>query len=182
MIKLPDEFFHAFASLSTAMIKVAREKTGLSPIELFVLWHIRHVGAVDANDDTVIIRARLRKMLEAVFDFQPPHISSLLEKLQEEKLIAHRWLDSSELQTIFGDGRQRHDVIVLLRSGKAKIDELKATLRLVAIGMVEKQNPGIRTFIRGALPLLTRIAKSLVAELEPGRFTMLYGERKDEDD
>src|SRR5438105_4743063 len=99
---IPEEIFHAIATLVPRLIYIAEEKSGVEPIELLTLWHTRHFGRSDAHGQAVLLRHDLTDMLTKKFRFSDPAVSKLLGELQDKGFILRTVLSTKQRHEIFG--------------------------------------------------------------------------------
>jgi hypothetical protein len=52
-------------------------------MDLFVLWHIRHFGAVDGDQRNIMLRHELGQMLQKRFRLADAQITKMLNCLQD---------------------------------------------------------------------------------------------------
>jgi len=171
--QLPEELFHAIAALVSRMIYIAEEECKVAPFELLVLWHIRHFGRIYVDDQTVILRQELTRMLTKKFRFTDPGVSKLLADLQEDGFIVRTAVSNKERARLFGSPGDTR-VVILNAHGKAKIEEFKGVIRTRAGKWLNEQNRATRIAVKGFQPVLEGFARWLVRRYEPERVEMLY--------
>ncbi|HEX3822661.1 MAG TPA: helix-turn-helix domain-containing protein [Candidatus Sulfotelmatobacter sp.] len=173
---LPEEVFHAVAALVPRLIYVAEEECGVDPIELLVLWHIRHFGKPNSEGQNVVLRHDLTRVLKQNFHYSDANVSKLIEELQEKGFVLRATLSARERGELFGD-QDGSKLMVLLRPlGDAKIEQFKAALRSRFDKWSLDQSSAIRLATRKFLPVVIRFARWLVAHYEPEREALLYPE------
>ncbi len=174
---IPEELFHALATIIPRLTILVRETCDVTPIELLVLWHIRHFGRVTREDNTVISRTAITEMLQAEFGTTAPNVTKLIQGLQDKKLLDRVTLDSSESLAM---GSKRRAVVILNQSGKQRVERFKSALQDRTIDLYKQLSLGERGLIRLLRPLAIKVAKGLISRYEPHRLSILYGIKSDD--
>ena len=170
---LPEELFHAIAALVNRLIYVSEEECGVEPIQLLILWHCRHFGKVHIDDETVILRQELTRMLKEKFRYTDGGISKLLAELQEEGFVVRTAITAKERMDLFGSHGDTR-VVILNANGKQKIEQFKGLLRSRFADWLSKQSGPTRIAVRTARPVVESFARWLVKRYEPEREQVLY--------
>lgn len=173
---LPEEVFHAVAALIPRLIYIAEEECHVDPIELLVLWNIRHFGRPNADRHNTILRQSLTHVLKTKFRYSDANVSRLLEELQEKGLILRTSLTARERGQLFGDENGSKLVVVLKAEGDAKLEDFKERLRGRYDRWASQQPSAVRLACKNFLPIIVRFARWLVARYEPARELALYPE------
>src|ERR1022692_2600702 len=82
-----DELFHAAATLATRLAFVAEHECKIDPIELLVLWHLKHYGKPDSEDRPVMLRHDLTELLRQKFRYSDSDVSKLIDGLHDDGLV-----------------------------------------------------------------------------------------------
>jgi len=174
--EFPEEVFHAVAALIPRLVYIAEKQCGVDPIDILVLWHIRHFGKPNENQHNVVLRQDLTRVLKMQFRYSDAQTSKLLEELQEQGFIGRSSLSSRERRELFGDESGSKLIVELKGSGDAKVEEFKEHLRSSFQQWVEQQPLAVRIATRRFMPIAVRFARWLVTKYEPGRTNFLFGE------
>src|SRR5579872_7029934 len=66
---IPDEFFHALSMMVARMMFICEKECHLKPIELLILWHIKHEGATKEDRPVLVRREEMTRVLKEKFDY-----------------------------------------------------------------------------------------------------------------
>jgi hypothetical protein len=177
VISVPEELFHAIAVLMNRVIYIAEEECRVRPIDLLVLWHIRHFGKVHTDDQTVMLRQELTRVLTQKFRFTDPGVSKLLADLQEHGFIVRAAVTGKERLELFGSTGDTR-VVILKTAGKQKIEDFKSQIRERAIRWLQRQPRATRLLVNTSRPVLEGFARWLVQRYEPDREFVVYPAEK----
>ena len=170
---LAGELFHAIAVLVSRLSHLAEEKCGVSTIELLTLWHTRHFGKPYINDQSVILRQELTRVLRTKFGYMDGAVSKLLATLQDKGFIVRAAVSTSERAPLFGSHGDTR-VVILNKNGDSKIEEFKDQIRSRATTWLVEQNMATRATVKSLRPVVERFARWLVGRYEPERESILY--------
>lgn len=168
---IPEELFHAIATLVARFIFVTQEECGVTPMELLTLWHIRHVGERYEDDQTIVLRQELTRMLTEKFNYTAPDVTRLLTGLKDKGFISRGAITAKERVTIWGSPGSTQ-VIILKLSGKQKIEEFKTLLRTRGEEWLGR-TPSVRAAVWALRPVAENFARWLVRRYEPKRQQLL---------
>jgi DNA-binding MarR family transcriptional regulator len=172
-LPVPEELFHALAAMINRLIYIAEEECGLDPIQLLILWHIRHFGRINQENDTVILRQELTRMLKRKFRYTDGGVSKLLSELQDQGYVVRAAVSTRERSELFG-GHGDTRVVILKHGGNQKIDYFKHRLRSRAEKWLALQTPATKVAVRTFQPIVEHFARWLVRRYEPEHGALLY--------
>ena len=172
---IPEEVFHAIATLVPRLIYIAEKECGLEPIELLALWHVRHFGRPDAERNMTILRQELTRMLTQKFRFSDAAVSKMLAYLQEEGLVLRTTVSGKQRLELFGSEDGSKLVVVLTGRGNQQIDQFKNRLRRRWEAWLSRQTRTNRLAVRAVFPIVVQFARWLVKRYKPHRQQVLYG-------
>jgi len=175
---LPEELFHAIAALVNRLIHISEEECGVQPIQLLILWHIRHFGKANNDKEPVILRQELTRMLKGNFRYSDTDISKLLAELQEGGFIVRTAVSRQERLALFLSKNGDTRVVILKHSGDEKIEQFKEQLRSRVDHWLSKQPRATRLAIVTVRPIVEKFARWLVQHFEPEREKILYPEKQ----
>lgn len=179
---LPEEVFHAIAALIPRLIYLAEQECEIEPIDLLVLWHIRHFGKTNRVAQNVILRRDLTHMLKRKFRLADSDISKMLDDLQDRGFVERTTISSHERQYLFGDNKGQKQIVVLTVGGSEKIEQFKTRLIARYGAWLPSAPAPIRFAMKRMLPIAINFAQWLVKRYEPERSEMLYGGKQSASD
>jgi DNA-binding MarR family transcriptional regulator len=174
-VPLPEELFHAVAALIPRLIYIAEEECQIAPIDLLALWHIRHVGKVNAENRNVLLRGELTRMLKLKFRLADSDITKMLDDLQNRGLVERTTITNHERQALFGTTKGQKQVVILTLAGSEKLDHFKTRITTRFGAWVPAASAPVRYATKKMLPIAVSFARWLVSRYEPDRSETLYG-------
>jgi DNA-binding MarR family transcriptional regulator len=164
---VPDELFHAVATLIARLDFIAEQECNIEPIELFVLWHIKNFGRSNDKGRPIILRHDLSNVLKRKFRYSDSDTTKLLNALQDQGYIDRGSLTTHERASIFGDAVGTRLVVLLLPTGIEKIDSFRNLLKNRFSAWLSEKSKITQLATRKFLPIATEFAQWLIDRYEP---------------
>ncbi|MDQ3802337.1 MAG: hypothetical protein M3416_00555 [Acidobacteriota bacterium] len=120
--EFPYEVFRLASSLLPHLSNIF-EECEISPMDLFVLSHIKHFGKDFDNGLKIFLRADMTDLLKRVFRESDSAIAKNINKLRDRDFLAGIRIRPDEKKKLFGKEGGRMLALVLREPGLAKIDE-----------------------------------------------------------
>lgn len=163
---LTDDIFHAITAMIPQLIYIAKEECGVDPIELLVLWHIRHFGRRNHENQSTILRHDLTDVLGSKFRYSDTDVSRLIEDLQEKELISRTSLTARQRSELFGATSGGKLIVVLNGQGEAKLEQFKGCIRGRYDSWIGQQPTPIQIATKAFLPIGAKFAQWLVEQFQ----------------
>jgi len=170
-LTLPGEFFRAFAILLPDLLRLI-EQCGLNGVEIFTLVYLANHGTEIDNKQRGLLRRDFTELLRREFRYSDGDVDLHLGRMEEKGLVLRQRLTHEQKQKFFKTDKGRLAVVVLLPRGLEKTDELKGSLSALFAEVLEGL-PGtfLPLFVK-TLPLLTRVARSVVDSAQGRRLAI----------
>lgn len=120
--ELPYEVIKLALSLMPHLTTIF-EECELSPMDLFVLTHIKHFGKDFDKGLKIVLREDMTDLLTKVFRESDSKVSKDINKLRDKEFLAGIRINDNQMREIFGKEEGRRFALVLRQSGIEKINE-----------------------------------------------------------
>lgn len=155
--EVPEEAFHAFTILLPRLLDLPERACGLEPIELYLLWYIRHFGKQTDDGRVMFLRHRLTELLTRQFHLSANSVSNLIGSLHEQGLIeTGARLRREQLKELYDSEGGRAAIVCLCPKGHLKIEAFKSEVNRAVASLVNQLPITLRKPFRA---MITQIAR-----------------------
>jgi hypothetical protein len=157
---LPEEVFHGFAAVFPRLVQLA-QSCQLSPIDVFVLWHIRHFGIKEKGDSgpKMVLRQDLTKVLKNEFKHSDANVSKLIKDLENQEFISCKDLSEHSRNELFGKEAGRRKVVIITDRGSEQIELFKEKIQTLIDDAMKRMPVAMRMTTKAFLPVGASLAK-----------------------
>ena len=158
--EVPEEAFHAFTILLPRLLSLSERACGLEPIELYLLWHIRHFGKPMEDGRMVFLRHKITDLLGRQFRLSANSVSNLIDGLHNRGLVeTGARLRRDQLKNLYDLAAGRAGVVILCPEGSQKIDTFKDEVNRSMASVADQLPILLRQPFRAMIPVLGQIAR-----------------------
>jgi hypothetical protein len=120
--ELPYEVFQLSSSLLPQLDSIF-DACDVSPIDLFVLMHLKHSGKEIEDGRRIMLRDEMTDLLGKFFKYNDKAVSRLVTEFKEKRYVNELRITIEQKERFYGDGSGRRDALTLGEEGTNKINE-----------------------------------------------------------
>jgi len=162
-----DDLFHAAATLAAQLALMADQECNIDPVELLVLWHLKHHGQPDDENRPVMLRHDLTNVLKKNYRYSDSDVSKMLDGLHDHGLVEKGSLTTQERDSLFGSDAGAKLAVRLQSVGGAKIEEFKNLLRKNFDTWLSQKSKATQLACRKFEPIARGFAQWLLEHYQP---------------